>query len=291
VTLNVPEQSGTADASPAVNAARQFIYQFLGLALSDPRSPRWRRLLDPGFQEASRSAAELLRGELPEDPVLLAPGELGPEGLELSSVLGLLRPQPQMQALYDATFGLVLSNKCPAYETEFSRQTFVISRSQQMADIGGFYRAFGLDKSPDARDRIDHIALELEFMAFLIAKEAHAQAQGGDGAAVNASVCRDAQFAFFRDHLAWWAPAFGLMLRRRADGIERPDQVLDAPVTFFGAVAVCLAQFVAMERWRLDVEAPDTLAGPAGAEPVRDRGEQAEESLSCNSHPCSGRPS
>jgi nitrate reductase assembly molybdenum cofactor insertion protein NarJ len=262
MTLQVLHPVATASASHEADAARQFIYQFLALALSDPRSPRWQRLLHSQFQQAARSAADLLRLELPPAPTPLAPGELPPECLDLGSVLRFLRPLPRMQELYDATFGLVLSNKCPACETEFSRQTFVISRSQQMADIAGFYRAFGLDKSADARERIDHISLELEFMAFLIAKATLAASRDGDDAAINASICRDAQAEFFRDHLAWWVPAFALILRRRADGIERPDQLLETPATFFGAVAVCLAQFVALERCRLGIPAADDVAGP-----------------------------
>ncbi len=50
-----------------------------------------------------------------------------------------------------------------------------VQRSKALADIMGFYRAFGLE--PDA-DRPDLLSSELEFMHYLILKESHAQETG-----------------------------------------------------------------------------------------------------------------
>ena len=75
-------------------------------------------------------------------------------------------------------------------------------KNLQMADIAGFYRAFGFRVQGE---RPDHVVPELEFVALLYVKEAHARlAQETEGA----QVCLDARTKFLREHLAPWLPAF-----------------------------------------------------------------------------------
>jgi TorA maturation chaperone TorD len=74
---------------------------------------------------------------------------------------------------------------------------------QQLADIAGFYRAFGFQA---VGERPDHLAVELEFMALLYVKEAHARLSGStEGAAI----CSESRRKFMADHLVGWLPAFG----------------------------------------------------------------------------------
>ena len=80
----------------------------------------------------------------------------------------------------------------------------------RLADLAAFYRAFGLDMTPDATERQDHICVELEFMSVLAAKEAYALDQRLGGDAVE--VCRDTERKFLREHLGRWVPAFGRRL-------------------------------------------------------------------------------
>ena len=70
-----------------------------------------------------------------------------------------------------AFFGLVLTRECPPYETEYHPSSEPFFRSQEMADVAGFYRAFGLETAQAARERPDYLGLELEFMAFLLLKK------------------------------------------------------------------------------------------------------------------------
>jgi TorA maturation chaperone TorD len=74
-----------------------------------------------------------------------------------------------------------------------------------MADVAGFYRAFGVKVDPSG-DRVDHIAAELEFMNLLAVKESIALQQEGEGE--HAHVCRDASRSFLRDHLGRWVRTF-----------------------------------------------------------------------------------
>ena len=144
------------------NAATAQVYRFLALACSDPNSARWKKLFDPTERELALSAWQ----ELLADPAFavgpLAPGERAPEGEELKSIVASLdNHECDHTAAHDSIFGLVISKECPPYETQYCPQTFSVYRSGRMADIAGFYSAFGVTPSRDQPERVDHIALEL----------------------------------------------------------------------------------------------------------------------------------
>lgn len=82
-----------------------------------------------------------------------------------------------------------------------------------LADIAGFYRAFGFEVSGE---RPDHIVPELEFEALLHAKEAYARASNDKE---GADVCADARRKFTAEHLGAWLPQ---LARRIAEQDEDP---------------------------------------------------------------------
>lgn len=74
-----------------------------------------------------------------------------------------------------------------------------VQRAKSLADIMGFYRAFGLE--PDT-DRPDAVACELEFMQYLILKRFHAlESDDSADAKEKAAICFDAEQKFFTEHL------------------------------------------------------------------------------------------
>ena len=238
----------------AVLLARECLYRFLAAALSDPCTSDVGLVLEPHDQQLARSAADLLREEANEPWVPLGFGELPPRQLDLAPFQTELQPSPEeLRAEHDRVFGLVLSRECPPYETEYDSSAEPFFRAQQLADIAGFYRAFGLETAQAAPERPDYLALELEFMAFLIRKERLALATAATDAAATerAGVCADAQQSFLRDHLAWWVPSFAMGLRRKA---ERG---------FYLAVGQVLAAYMPTERARLGVEPPRLPLRPA----------------------------
>lgn len=90
------------------------------------------------------------------------------------------------------------------YETEYlTGEIFV--KTRDLADIMGFYRAFGLDLSSDLKDRPDHISVELQFMAMLYIKEAYAW---DTDSTERVEVCMDARKKFLKEHLGMWMPPF-----------------------------------------------------------------------------------
>lgn len=142
---------------------------------------------------------------------------------------------PSLQSEHRRVFGHIESSSCPPYETRYgSRHLF--QQTQQLADIAGFYRAFGLDLSEGANERPDHLAIELEFLHFLCLKEAYALAHHGPE---QVELCRDAEAKFLMEHLLSWAPSFA----KRLQGVAGDG--------FYKHVGSLMAAFLSTEAARL----------------------------------------
>ena len=175
-------KSQAIDFDPAVNMARQSLYRIAAWSLFDPLSGSWDRLNELRSGRVPIEAAALIR-RLPEARAAdLGPGERHLADLDPQPLLDRLPVSRQVHnAEYEATFGLLVSAACPPYETEYINGKFDFQRSNNLADVSGFYQAFGLTGSREHPERHDHIALELEFMAFLLGMER--QAADGDPSA------------------------------------------------------------------------------------------------------------
>ncbi len=132
----------------------------------------------------------------------------------LGSALADLDPDV-LEREYFRCFGYAISKDCPPYETEYG-QSHVFQKTNELADIAGFYRAFGLEPAADLHDRPDALRVELEFMEFLCFKEAYGIAQGH--AAARVEVGREAQAKFLREHLGRWVFCFTQRLAVKAAG-------------------------------------------------------------------------
>jgi DMSO reductase family type II enzyme chaperone len=142
-------------------------------------------------------------------------------------------------------FGHTARGTVPPYETEYGEDS-VFLPAQEMSDLAGFFRAFGLRLDPAGHERIDHISCECEFLLFLARKEAVA---GESADEAMGDECRRAARLFLRDHLARFGPAVGKKLAR------------EDPGGFYGALGELCAAFVTAECARAGV--------PAGPEVVR----------------------
>ncbi|MEX1244472.1 MAG: molecular chaperone TorD family protein [Thermoanaerobaculia bacterium] len=113
---------------------------------------------------------------------------------------------------YRRIFGHTPGGPCPLYELSWLRAGD-FAAEQELSDIGAFYRAFAVQLSASARERIDHAALELEFLAYAAHLEARAAAEAD---AERVAVAREAQRSFLRDHFGRWAPPFFERMEERA---------------------------------------------------------------------------
>ena len=152
---------------------------------------------------------------------------------------GVDTPLEERRAAHTALFTLTVSADCPDYETAYDPRD-IFQQAQAMADVAGFYRAYGLQVGGLEHQRPDHISTELEFMSVLAFKEAYALENLGQP---EAEATREAQSLFLRDHLGCWGPAFGRRVRARADGAN----------SFYAAVGALLTDWLIDECDRLDV--------------------------------------
>ncbi|HXF57428.1 MAG TPA: molecular chaperone TorD family protein [Actinomycetota bacterium] len=221
--------------------------------------------VDAGSEEAlARSAVYRLLSQVFSYPTPRMVGELRQQDLPLAVALSSRLPDPLPRAVrelaerlrgvplralerqFNGLFTHVHSADCPPYETDFTTRD-VFRQSQELADLGGFYRAFGVEPARAQPERLDHVAVELEFLHLLSYKEAWALARGEEQ---RAALCQQAQVSFLAGHLLRWVPEFA----RRVAAL--------APDTPYGAAARLTTAFLAAEAERLGVE---VRRGPVGA--------------------------
>ncbi len=92
----------------------------------------------------------------------------------------------------------------PPYETTYTSGGSV----RELADIAGFYRAFGMEASGE---KCDHVAAELEFLSYVALKEVHAHEQSQPE---RAAVSREAHARFIVAHAGTWLPLFAAQIER-----------------------------------------------------------------------------
>lgn len=153
-----------------------------------------------------------------------------------------LTPLPQLQTAYRHAFGLT-GSLC--YETEYGLP-HEFRQSQEMADLSGFYRAFGFTLGGPIRERPDHLAVELEFMHILALKEAYAANQG---AVEQVEVCVEAQRKFLQEHLGRWIDLFAHSL------------ALNAGQGVYSSLAHFAADFIKADAARLGAQPAPRQAG------------------------------
>lgn len=170
-----------------------------------------------------------------------------------------VRSHRELESDHIRLFGHTVRGLCPLYELEFGGGE-VIQQAAFLADIAGFYAAFGLEPAAGGQERQDHLSAECEFMAVLAVQEAHA-VQGGD--AGGREVVRGAQAAFLAEHLGRWLPA---CMRRVREA---------SPEGFYAAAAAFAACFLNAECAALGVRVGAELMELRNAEPA------SEEDIRC----------
>jgi len=221
------ESSETKELRIRQAAARSACYKLLSLGFLYPDDRLFSMLEDGEFARLLEEASRSIYGQELEEPLA---------ALE-SAARGAAESLQGLQASYVAIFGHSISKECPPYEAQYGNGD-IFQQAQALADIAAFYRAFGVEVSEELKDRLDHIAVELEFMHLLACKEAYALAYHG---AEQAELCRRAQAGFMKEHLGRWVPFFAKLLARKAGR------------GFYRSLAELTGAFIALERAALGV--------------------------------------
>jgi len=168
-------------------------------------------LIAHGFRYPDRawleSFPEEFRRNAWAEPLAVIDRALSERMIAVRAAMASAEPDRLLEALqadFAAIFGHAVRGPCPAYELEYG-QGEIIQRASDLADIAGFYAAFGLDLAGPASERPDHLCVEAEFMVILTAKEATGIESGNENLV---TLSRDAQCKFLKCHLAQWLPAF-----------------------------------------------------------------------------------
>lgn len=145
---------------------------------------------------------------------------------------GLEALQGDFLGLFDAG-----PDRVPLYETEYGRMRGM-SKGRDLADVAGFYLAFGL--APDESELPDHVAMELEFVALLHHKRA-LLAHDPEGL----SIVEDALRKFLEAHLGSFAPTLADVPAVRAHRVYGPlfgwvSELVNAEVARVGVAVVPL---------------------------------------------------
>jgi len=271
------ETAVSCSQDPAEAAAHQVVAAALSFALADPASPRAQRpdwLTDTLLHEAWNL---LVSATGPLERPQLGVGERAPADTDPTPLrTWLALSAERQQQVHQAVFGLLISRECPPYETEYLPWNDPTHRAQSLADIAGFYAACGLELSRDHPERPDHVALELEFVAFAWQKITAMLIDGG-ATGDHQQTCQRMLHLFVRDHIAWWMPTFARCLERRIKAVARAreGQTRD-DVSVLAGVARLLSAWVPCERRAYNVEPSRRLLSPQV--PV---GEQGEDSACC----------
>jgi len=99
---------------------------------------------------------------------------------------------------YNRLFATTVS--VPPYESSYGLE----DKGVTLSDVAGFYRAFGLN-AQSTQGPPDSIGHELEFMSIMALKRIYAEEAGTHD---DASVSREAELAFLREHLGRWFHLF-----------------------------------------------------------------------------------
>ena len=135
-------------------------------------------------------------------------------------------------------FGFEKGGEIQLYEIEYAPGTLVTS-TDTLADISGFYGAFDLELEAGNRERVDHLVLELEFLSHLALQTASLELDGDE---TGVEILANAQADFLEDHLGRWAP-------RLRDTIEE-----EADVEFYRALANLVVALVEADADRFGAD-------------------------------------
>lgn len=169
---------------------------------------------------------------------------------QFKALRGAPREPDGLRSKHIGIFGYTVGKANPPYETEWGG-THIFEQTQELADIAGFYRAWGLEVSDQAKERPDHVSVETEFMSYMALKEAYALEKGNSE---GASISREVQVKFLGEHLGRWIPAFASALE---DGAKEG---------FYAFLARAIREWVAGDAGELG-------AKPEPLKPILRRGE------------------
>ena len=188
--------------------AKSTLYGFVSTLFSDPESEKFSMMKNPEFQKMVLNSClqfdENNQSELSGafQNVISMVNELNRETIQNENV---------------SIFGHTLSKETAPYALEHLKSTDVFFRTQKLADLNGFYKAFGMEV--ESIERADHIATQTEFLSYLILKELVAIKKNLEE---EIEICQKAFIDFHQEHFFDWAKMFSENIMEKVEGTFYP---------------------------------------------------------------------
>lgn len=187
------------------------LYGVVSALFADPDSEKFFMLLKPDIQDGILDSCLNL-----EESIVDECHYLSPVFKDISKRLDESQLE-KIQCEYIDVFGHTLSKKIAPYALEHLKNSDVFFRTQKLADLNGFYKAFGLEV--ESIERADHISTQAEFLSYLLLKVVLAER---DGLIEEMSICKDAFDRFQKDHFFNWATMFAENTVNKVEGAFYP---------------------------------------------------------------------
>ncbi|QSW98704.1 TorD/DmsD family molecular chaperone [Haloterrigena alkaliphila] len=255
-------------ADPEHHVHRARLYKLASMAFDRPTDDLREAMRSDEFDEQLVESAAALEDDRLRDHAETVAAESPDDADEIEDCY----------SRYAMLFGFEQGGEIQQYEVEYGPGTLVTS-TDALADIAGFYGAFDLELEAGNRERVDHLCIELEFVSHLALQTAYLE-RTGDQAGVD--VVTNAQADFLEDHPGRWLPRFRDTVHEGAD---------DA---FYRALADLVVALVEADADRFGVE-PNVFPEepPAPTEGLTGGGDGDFRCGTCGSNPSSaegGRP-
>ena len=187
---------------------RSTLYGTVSALFSDPESEKFAMLFTPKIQGCVLDACfQIEELEHSEETALSKSFQM------LMSKLDEKKKE-DIRNEFVNVFGHTLSKQIAPYALEHLKNSDVFFRTQKLADLNGFYNAFGMEV--ESIERADHISTQTEFLSFLLLKELLAVQNDLHD---EKEVCEKAFAEFNNDHFLDWTKMFSENLADKVDGV------------------------------------------------------------------------
>jgi len=208
---------------------RSTLYGTVSALFSDPESEKFAMLFTPKIQGCVLDACfQIEELEHSEETALSKSFQM------LMSKLDEKKKE-NIRNEFVNVFGHTLSKQIAPYALEHLKNSDVFFRTQKLADLNGFYKAFGMEV--ESIERADHISTQTEFLSFLLLKELLAVQNDLHD---EKEVCEKAFADFNNDHFLDWIEIFAENLATHVDS------------RFYSVVGRFLREFLRIEISQLE---------------------------------------
>lgn len=158
----------------------------------------------------------------------------GRQGIRLPALLSLAERACNSLTLEELQDKYTRLFERPAEKSLLHEASYIDFPQDEMADIAGFYRAFGVTFD----ERPDHLGVELEFMYLITAKESKAALEGNLD---NFDLCVDAEKKFLSAHTGRWVSSL-------------TENITDRNSPTYQYLAEALKEWISMEASYLGIK-------------------------------------